>query len=169
MILTIEVTPEQKETINQLFNHYNWEYKELHTQSQSTEISATSPSPLDVEQFTVVQNEDAEECQHCFCRPCMTDDSNRQMWWESENAAPHRRNHFLRKDKYKRFWTNLYHRQVWKDPRYLSRKRKALSQDPKRKQCVYHKRDLMPQCIVKLVREWFPNLPNVPYIGHRWE
>ena len=91
------------------------------------------------------------------------------MWWETENQIPHERNSMLRKSDYKRFWTNLFHRNVWQDPRYLVRKRAALRQDPRRRNYVYHRRDLMPKCVLVLVRSWFPNPPNVPYMGHMWE
>ena len=53
----------------------------------------------------------------------------------------------LRKSDYACFWTNLFHRNVWQDPRYLVRKRAALRQDPRRRNYVYHRRDLMPKCV----------------------
>jgi hypothetical protein len=58
---------------------------------------------------------------------------------------------------------------LWQDPRYVARKRAALHQDPRRRNYVYHRRDLMPKCVLVLVRSWFPNPPNVPYMGHMWE
>jgi hypothetical protein len=70
---------------------------------------------------------------------------------------------------YKRFWTNLFHRNVWQDPSYLVRKSAALRQDTRRRNYVYHRRDLMPKCVLVLVRSWFPNPPYVPYMGHMWE
>jgi hypothetical protein len=57
---------------------------------------------------------------------------------------------FLRKEKYKRFWTNLFHRGVWKDPRYSEQKHEALCRDFRRKKYIYHRRDLMPKCVQKL-------------------
>lgn len=173
-ILALVVTPEQKETIYQLFNHYDWEYNEVSVQDQveissGNILSSDVEGGTDVEQFTVEQESDAEECQYCLCRPCITDESNRQLWWETENVEPHKRNSALRKEKYKRFWTNLFHRKVWKDPRYIERKKQALSMDLRRSKYVYHRRDLMPKCILELVRFWFPNPPNLPYKGHMWE
>ena len=91
------------------------------------------------------------------------------MWWETENQMPQERNSMLRKSGYKRYWTNLFHRNVWQDPGYLVRKRAALRQDTRRRNYVYHRRDLMPKCVLVLVRSWFPNPPSVPYMGHMWE
>ena len=86
-----------------------------------------------------------------------------------EPEMANRSNAQLRKDKYKRFWTMLFHRNVWKDPRYRERKRRALQHDPRRKNYVYHKRDIMPKCVIDLVRHWLPNLNNQPYMGHMWQ
>lgn len=44
------------------------------------------------------------------------------MWWIEKPEMPHRRNTHRRKDKYKRFWTMLIHRNVWADPIYKERK-----------------------------------------------
>jgi len=85
------------------------------------------------------------------------------MWWEDEEQLPHERNSFLRKGNYKRFWTLLFHRKVWEDPRYIERKHTALRSDPRRKKYIYHRRDLMPKCVVQLVRTWLPNPQNKPY------
>jgi hypothetical protein len=57
--------------------------------------------------FSIEQNDDFDECQYCLCKPCITHENNRQMWWETENQIPHERNSMLRKSDYKRFWTKL--------------------------------------------------------------
>jgi predicted nuclease of restriction endonuclease-like RecB superfamily len=100
---------------------------------------------------------------YCFCRPCITNERNRQLWWETDNQIEHERNSQLRKEKYKRFWTNLFHRGVWKDPRYLEQKREALRRDFRRKKYIYHR------CVIELVRHWYPNLQDKEYMGHMWE
>ena len=70
---------------------------------------------------------------------------------------------------YKRFWTMLFHQNVWRDPRYVERKQRALQQDPQRRKLTYHRRDLMPECVVDMVRLWLPNPSEQPYMGHKWE
>jgi hypothetical protein len=49
------------------------------------------------------------------------------------------------------FILNLFHRGVWKDPRYLEQKHEALRRDFRRKKYIYHRRDLMPKCVIELI------------------
>ena len=114
--------------------------------------------------FVINQNVEEEECIYCLCRPCISSEKNRQMWWLEDPVAPNRSNFQRRKDKYKRFWTMLFQRNVWRDPRYIERKRNALRQDPLRKNYIYHRRNLMPKYVVSKVRYWLPDL-NGSYVG----
>lgn len=164
-VLSLEVTQEQRDAIYYFFTHNEWEFKEVQNCQNNGE---NSPDISDGD-FFIEQDENDDECEHCLCKPCITDERNRQLWWETENQIEHERNTHLRKEKYKRFWTNLFHRGVWKDPRYLERKRNALDRDFRRKKYVYHRRDLMPKCVIEIVRQWFPNLPDKDYMGHMWE
>jgi len=88
---------------------------------------------------------------------------------ETNNQIEQERNSQLRKEKYKRFLTNLFHRGVWKYSRYLEQKCEALRRDFRRKTYIYHRRDLMPKCVIELVRHWYPNLQDKEYMGHMWE
>ena len=63
----------------------------------------------------------------------------------------------------------LFHRQVFADGRYQERKMRALHEDPGRQNDVRHNRDIMPDCVLKLVISWLPNLDGDPYMGHKWE
>jgi len=119
--------------------------------------------------FIIHQDPNSEECPFCLCKPCITDENNRQLWWETESQQKHIRNHSLRKEKYRYFWTMMYHREVWRDDRYQSRKLAALARDPKYKNYIWHKRNIMPNWVLKLVRGWHPNPDGIPYIGHLWE
>ncbi|CAC5406684.1 PLXNA [Mytilus coruscus] len=103
------------------------------------------------ENYHIEQDQESPECPYCLCRPCITDEQNRQLWWENENCAPHERNSFLRKNKFIRFWTNLFHRGVWNDQRYVRRKRDALKRDRPRRKYTYHRRDLIPKCVLELI------------------
>ena len=167
-VLSLQVTEEQREAIYHFFAYNDWDFREVATNNNETPSNENSEIESNGN-FIIQQSQEADECPYCFCRPCITHEQNRQMWWEDENSDPHERNSFLRKEKYKRFWTNLFHREVWKDPRYLRRKRQALRRDRPRRKYVYHRRDLMPKCIIELVRTWFPNPPGQPYMGHMWD
>lgn len=167
-ILAIEVTETQRETIRHLFNHNDWNFKEVPVEESADQSKSVDSDP-EFEDYVIQQSEEAEECEHCLSSPCITCETNRQMWWLEEPEMANRSNAQLRKDKYKRFWTMLFHRNVWKDPRYRERKRRALQHDPRRKNYVYHKRDIMPKCVIDLVQHWLPNLNNQPYMGHMWQ
>lgn len=91
------------------------------------------------------------------------------MWWPSEPALPERRNTSFRKEKYKFFWTMLFHRGVFLDERYRERKLNVLQLDPRFTNVASHRRDILPECVVNLVRVWFPNPKNIPYMRHRWQ
>ena len=161
-LISLQVTEEQKQAIRELFAREQWEYIEIENNEISENIENT------VEQHTIDHDPNSDECEYCLCRPCITDERNRQSWWENESHAPHKRNSALRKDKYKRFWTNLFHRRVWSDPRYLLRKQNALLRD-RQDDDVYHRRDLLPKCVIKIVRGWLPNASGKAYMGHKWD
>ena len=194
--LTMDVTQEQMDTISQLFAHYDWDFNQIQQPNVDTlrdsggnddmfeDGTRDRPLPMsdsstqtdshdsvhsEQEEFTPYHidqdpNEEVRRC--CLCKPCITSERNRQLWWENEDTNPSRRNHDLRKDKYRRFWTMMFHRNVWNDPRYLDAKCVVLQNDPRCRNLVCHRRDIMPKCVLSLVRGWFPNLPGIPYLGH---
>ena len=88
--------------------------------------------------------------------------------WHDRAEALHQRNSGLRKEHYKRFWTMLFHRGAWNDDRYLLMKTDALARDHRTQRFDWHRRDIMPKCVVTLVRHWFPNPGGFPYMGHMW-
>lgn len=171
--VTLELLPEQLETINQLFNYNDWDYREIQRQNISSEVSTQTcredENDSNVTNFRIQQDHDQEECIYCLCRPCITDERNRQLWWESENSPPNSRNSSLRKELYKRFWTMLLHRNAWSDLRYVEAKTAALQGDRRFRKYVWHRRDIIPKCVLKIGREWFPNPVGEPYMGHLWE
>jgi hypothetical protein len=44
-----------------------------------------------------------------------------------------------------------------------------LTRDHRTQRFDWHKRDIMPKCVVTLVRHCFPNPGGFPYMGHMWE
>ncbi len=171
--LHLRVTAEQRETIMQLFVHNDWDYRQLDCQN-SANYSSQDPDAVSDDEispgFIIPQQALESECASCLCRPCITHVYHRQMWWEDTARTPSIFNSRLRKAAFKRFWTMLFHRDVWRDPRYKERKLAALQNDPRRRRyCWYHKRDILPDCVLKLVRGWYPNPTGIPYMGHFWE
>ena len=39
----------------------------------------------------ISQNENFDECPYCLCKPCITNEQNRQMLWSSEQELPDRK------------------------------------------------------------------------------
>ena len=104
----------------------------------------------DFEPLRNQQDQNIDECLHCFCRPCITNKVNEQQPWEDEPHPGHVRNKSLRKETYKRFWKMMYHRNVRSHPSYIQTKIRALQRDHRYRNFVYHRRDLMPDCVFKL-------------------
>jgi hypothetical protein len=172
--VTLSLTQQQKEAIHGLFVEKGWQYSEVtktsEAQSNTSEIQSNNDVDTYEPGYVIAQHLDEEECPFCLCKPCITNDRNRQQWWQHIPKPPHQLNTKLRKDAFKRFWTMLYHRRVWHDDRYLDRKRQALGLDRRRN--IYHwihRRDIMPDCVLKVVRAWYPNPPGMAYMGHMWE
>ena len=47
-----------------------------------------SDNNVDEERFVILQNIDREECPFCLCKPCVTHENNRQLWWEKDPFTP---------------------------------------------------------------------------------
>ena len=159
------LTSEQKNAIKELFSARHWDYKELNSK-EDQDNNDFDPDNIEPE-YVVKHSDNDPECPHCLCRPCIT--TQRQQWYPQAPAPPDVMNSIRRKRCYKSFWTRLFHRRVWRDVRYLARKHAALGLDAQRNRFVYHKRDIMPNCVLDLVRSWYPNPKGVRYMGHRWE
>jgi hypothetical protein len=109
-----------------------------------------------------------EECPHCFCQPCVT--TNRQHWLGRGQAA-RAGNNLVRKQKYKRFWKMMADRGAWMDPRYLAKKRRAQGAGldaVENDAWLPSVREILPDCVINLVRDLYPNPPGIPYMGHKW-
>ena len=114
---------------------------------------------------------EGEKCRHCFCTPCITNERNRQEWWKQQDGEGAAGNNSLRKSAYYKFWTMMYHRGIWSLPEYVIKKDNAvrrLRAENRNDQPVRIQREIMPHCVLELVRNWYPNLPNMPYMGHKW-
>lgn len=144
---------------------------------QDTNFSVTEDTGETSNNGTDNQNETAEpqrevpaepdrnnECPFCFLTPCVTETPPH---WVGPGAAPHDRNAALRKIRYKKFWSLLNRLGAWIDPRYKSKKEHQFGRN--RQGCVITMREIMPECVLRLVRSRYPNIPGRPYMGHLWE
>ena len=136
-------------------------------QSDDSDLQGTSRSCGPMPENHEIDDR-STECPHCFCNPCITNETNRQLWWPVVNSQPHERNRGIRNKVYKKFWSMMQNRYMWTEPRYTARKMAALRRDPKRKHYKWHKRDIMPNCILLLTTSWFPKTKSEEYVGHSW-
>lgn len=102
------------------------------------------------------------ECPDCLCSPCVL---QHPQHWFGRGQAPRAGNRNMRKVKYKLFWKMLDDRGAWYDYRYIAKKEQRRRDD---NFTVWSRREIMPDCVVNFVRGLYPNLPNMPYMGHKW-
>lgn len=90
-IITLRVNSDQRESIIQFINFNEWELEEMICEENTTGNEDIGADDFE-RTFCIPQSQNCDECEHCFCKPCITDGRNRQMWWPSEPALPDRRN-----------------------------------------------------------------------------
>ena len=99
---------------------------------------------------------DVTACEFCLQTPCITLSAFRPMGRGEARLT----NHTKRRKDYEWFWRTLKDCGLWGNPTYLARKQEL--------GCMIDDvREVMPHCVIKDVRERWPNPPNVPYQGHR--
>lgn len=149
------LSQEQIQAVSALFQQNNWDLAVIETPGEE-------PGPelpqADIPQqgehhssFVTVQDPDAPKCPHCFCSPCITSERNRQNWWGTGQNKPARNNRTPRYQAYSNFWTMMYHRNVWESEDYKKKKADVL-QVEYTQPVTFHKRDIMPECVLNLVR-----------------
>ncbi|CAH1238874.1 Hypp5654 [Branchiostoma lanceolatum] len=122
----------------------------------------------------IPQADGVAECPRCLCKPCVT--TPEPLWLGQQPACEE--NAALRKVKYKTFWATMVNMMPspWYDDRYLRRKDQKLAEDialePAARRLVIAGggtvREIMPKCVLKLVRGRFPNPRGKAYLGHKW-
>ena len=108
-----------------------------------------------------------EHAVFCFLSPCVT--TYRQLWLSDPPAHPHPRNSELRKQWYRKFWKLVDMNGGWTHHKYIRKKRRPFGLDDSATVWVGvgSVREIMPQCILNLVRRIYPNPPEQPYMGLR--
>ena len=101
----------------------------------------------------------------CFCLPCVT--SVRQQCLQHGHNA-YKRNSRIRKKLYRKFWSMLNTHEAWRHTLCVCKKVIAICRDHVDETIVYVLREIMTARVLKLVRGLYSNLPDTPYLGHKW-
>ena len=109
-------------------------------------------------------DDDRQECVFCFCFLCVT--CVRQQWLGHGQDA-HRRNSRIRKKLYRKCWSMVNMPGAWRHPLYVCKKETAMFRDHIDGTVVHVLREIMPECVLKLVRGLYPYPPDTPYLGYR--
>ena len=99
------VSDEQKEAVLGIFNHFRWKFEENNPSKQDASTDTADLESADLPNkgfppFIIEQYDTMNECPHCFCKPCITPENNRQMWWKNNSEPKSKRNRKLRKEIY---------------------------------------------------------------------
>ena len=121
--ITLQLSDDQLDNLRGVLNHFGWDLDSVIVNENNSSVDAetqtdtctpgvtndeASESNEDYEPFRIQQDQNIDECPHCFCRPCITNEVNKQQWWEDEPHPGHVRNKSLRKETFKRFWTMMF-------------------------------------------------------------
>ena len=106
-----------------------------------------------------------EECVFCFCSLCVT---NVGQQWLGHGQSAHKRNSRNRKKLFRKFWSMLNTHRAWQHPLYVRKKAITICWDHADEIVVHVLREIMPEYVLKLVRGLYPNLPDTPYLRHKW-
>lgn len=192
----LNITDEQIEAIQIFINMNEWD-QEIRLVVESDDMHEDTKTPSgpvsEVDLIASVSNVDNEDdptnasgrtkhdqlrdntlpaCGECFLQPCVT--HYRQGWLVKLKAA-HAKNRITRRRMYCKFWSVMDYRGAWQDPRYIAKKRKELQQAGYISESTVWQtalgqvqREIMPDCVVTMIRGLYPNPPGVPYTGHKW-
>lgn len=163
--ISLRVTVEQRDEIVNFLQNRGWNNVVVNRPDRDQvienynriRVAPNNPLPQEV---------GGEKCNNCFCMPCVTDERNRQLWWLQVPEVARWGNNASRKECYKKFWTFLYQRGVWALEEYLQKKSALM--EARGANFIRTKREVMPECVVDLVRRWYPNPGDNLYMGHRW-
>ena len=108
---------------------------------------------------------DRRECVFCFGSPCVT--CVRQQWL-GHGQDVYKRNSRIRKKLYIKCRSMTNMRGAWRRPLCVRKKATAMCRDHVDGTVVHVLSEIMPECVLKLVRGLYPYPPDTPYLAHRW-
>ncbi|MES9904386.1 MAG: hypothetical protein ABW168_17130 [Sedimenticola sp.] len=185
--MSLLVTEEQECGIRAFFHHSNWDFIEVtdgenhRTESPSGSSKAneygssltnssgtctnTDTEQQELSEHIIDDDLDTNECQFCLRSPCVITD---EQSWLGKAKRLDINNNKLRKLGYKTFWTILERRNAWRCKQYLQKNMRKLKRSAIDETVVQMKREIVPECVLTLVRNLFPNPSGIPYVGHCW-
>ena len=79
--IQLHISQEQLDAIQSLFLEKEWDFEKCEI---SDDIEDTKDEDEDNDNpepnNAIPMNQNAEECPHCYCKPCITDEQFRQLW-----------------------------------------------------------------------------------------
>lgn len=91
----MQLSDAQIENIKGIFHHFDWDFDSAVVSNSSLLVDAKTQTDSqdhaeeinvndkEVNQhFRIQQDPNNTECIYCFCRSCITDEVNRQLWWK---------------------------------------------------------------------------------------
>ena len=132
-------------------------------------VNTTTTEPENDEDSTdeaESETESSEEiCTFCYLSPCCTsyDHDFVGQGQEACNENPE-----IRKVRYRKYWNVISNLGGWNKAAYQQKKRRLAGQS-KERVGVWHRREIMPDCVLNQLRELYPNPSGKAYVGHKWE
>lgn len=105
-----------------------------------------------------------DHCPYCFLAPCIAQ-SNGDAHWVGNGNPPSDENSAIRRRIYSRFWKCIANMGGWNLAQYQAKKIRIGGGD----WVVQHQREVMPECVITLARNKYPNPKHRPYMGHMWQ
>jgi len=102
-------------------------------------------------------------CRHCFLSPCIT---TQKQQWLGKGQSARAGNAAIRRQRYKLFWKLLNDNGAWQIQEYIQKK--VLAMNRNNPAVVWTTREIIPDCVLGLVRDLYPNPLGNPYMGHQW-
>jgi hypothetical protein len=145
-----------------LFSFFQTVLVEMAT-SEPPKKKKMKKTPRETERLSPNDYPTAEDgaCPLCFLKPCIVV-QNQNATFLGRGNVPSAQNPAIRRDIYKRFWRMIANSGGWHKAEYIHRKITLGAP-------VNHKREVMPECVLKKCRGMYPNLPSQPYMDHLWQ
>lgn len=132
------------------------------SESNSSQISRQQEE--EQQQPNISSDRENRRCPYCFISPCVAY-ANRSAQWIGFGQQANVGNSTIRKRIYRRFWKIMANNKGWNIPEYIEKKIRIGGGN----WVLTHRRELMPECVVSLARQLYPNPKDIPYMDHMWE